>query len=78
MPTDKNLDKSRQPTNPHAAQHGIPGFHHEAAPDGSIMAAMKADAKDPGRADTGTGDQPGNTGGDRFATPNRPAKRRGR
>lgn len=53
------------------ARTGVPGFHHTTEPgDGRPLARMAKDTDDPGRVNTGTGDQPGNTGGDRFATPN--------
>jgi hypothetical protein len=57
------------PVNPDVAAEGVPGFHHTLQADGSTLAAMEPDADTPGRVNTGTGDQPSNTGGDRFATP---------
>ena len=57
------------PVNPTVAPEGVPGFHHTTQPDGSTLAAMEPDADTSGRVNTGTGDQPANTGGDRFATP---------
>lgn len=64
----------------HAAQRGVAGFHHapeeEALPEGSggpaTPAGMQLDAESWGRANTGTGDQPGNTGGSRIGTPLEP------
>ncbi|HNR54196.1 MAG TPA: four-helix bundle copper-binding protein [Flavobacteriales bacterium] len=59
------------------AQLGVPGFHHTVEPgDGRVMARMELDATAGDRADTGTGDQPGNIGSSRFSTPNRPSKQR--
>lgn len=54
------------------SRRGVPGFHTTHEPGtGRAMARleMDADEEDLGRVNTGTGDQPGNTGGDRFATP---------
>jgi hypothetical protein len=54
------------------SMRGVPGFHSTRGPDGRALARMEMDPDERylGRADSGTGDQPGNTGGDRFATPN--------
>lgn len=51
------------------ARHGVPGFHPTQDEEGRPLARQEPDADQGARADTGTGDQPGNTGGDRFATP---------
>lgn len=57
------------------AQLGVPGFHNTVEPgDGRVMARMELDDPKGDRADTGTGDQPGNIGRSRFSTPNRPQK----
>lgn len=59
------------------AQLGVPGFHPTVeAEDGRVMARMELDDPTADRADTGTGDQPGNIGSSRFSTPNRPSKQR--
>ncbi|MEZ4808615.1 MAG: NADPH-dependent FMN reductase [Flavobacteriales bacterium] len=55
-------------------ESGIPGFHHVVGPDGRVMARMEPDADSTDRADTGTGDQPGNIGDDRFMTSSHPKK----
>jgi predicted ester cyclase len=61
------------PTNeddPNVSRHGVPGFHHRKE-NGREMASMELDTTgEEGRVNTGTGDQPGNTHQDRFATPN--------
>jgi len=65
----------------HAARQGVAGFHHdpqaEALPEGNHGAATPAslqlDADSKGRVNTGTGDQPGNSGGSRTGTPSTPA-----
>ncbi len=55
------------------ARQGVEGFHHTTEPgDGRRMAWMEMDGDERDRVNTGTGDQPSNTGGDRFATPNEP------
>lgn len=61
----------------HVARHGVAGSHRdrqaEARPEGSPGAASPAslqlDADSRGRVNTGTGDQPGNTGGSRTGMP---------
>ena len=63
-----------------AASRGIAGFHPdpfaEELMEGSggptTPAAMRLDPDTEGRVNTGTGDQPGNTGGSRTGTPNEP------
>jgi len=63
-------DRSITAANPTVPLHGIPGFHHtEEEGDHVPLAHMELDKDEKKRADTGTGDQPGNTGGSRFATP---------
>jgi len=64
-----------------AARRGVPGFHHDAQtetrPEGSGMstpASMELDSDNNGRVNTGTGDQPGNTGGSRTGTPSSPSQ----
>ncbi len=55
--------------NPLVSSHGVPGFHNKRGEDGTLLAGMELDADtDPARVDTGTGDQPSNTGGSRFTT----------
>jgi hypothetical protein len=55
---------------PDVTLHGIPGFHHvEERGDQVRLAHMELDKDAKDRAATGTGDQPGNTHGSRFATP---------
>mgnify|MGYP001546574920 CR=1 FL=1 len=55
---------------PAVSLHGIPGFHHkEEEGDHVHLANMALDKDEKGRVDTGTGDQPSNSGGSRFATP---------
>ncbi|MBK8580520.1 MAG: hypothetical protein LKM36_10480 [Flavobacteriales bacterium] len=59
-----------KPANPTVQLHGIPGFHGtEEAEDHARMANMELDKDEKGRVDTGTGDQPSNSEGSRFATP---------
>lgn len=69
-PIDHKPAVVHQPVNPSVAPLGVPGFHHVIEEgDGRPLAKMELDddARD-GRANTGTGDQPGNVK-DRFATP---------
>ena len=70
LPIDDKPAALHKPANPLVAPVGVPGFHHVIEEgDGRALAKMELDddARD-GRADTGTGDQPGNVK-DRFATP---------
>lgn len=54
---------------PDVPLHGIPDFHHvEEAGDHARMASMAMDKDVKGRVNTGTGEQPSNSGGSRFAT----------
>lgn len=63
-------DSKIEPANPTVPLEGIPDFHVvEEVDDHVRMAPMKIDKDIKGRVNTGTGDQPGNTGGSRFATP---------
>ena len=74
LKTDKDTAKPvnvHEPVNPTVAPLGVPGFRHKRdGGDGPPLAGMEldTDAQDE-RAHTGTGDQPGNTEGSRFATP---------
>jgi hypothetical protein len=73
--TDKNsvTKQHPEPVNPTVQAEGIPGFHHKREEeDGVPLAHMELDADAKGRVDTGTGDQPANTEGSRFATPSGP------
>ena len=65
----------------HAARRGVPGFHPDAQtetrPEGSGMstpASLELDPDNNERVNTGTGDQPGNTGGSRTGTPSSPSQ----
>jgi hypothetical protein len=54
---------------PEVPLHGIPGFHNKVEEGDQVrLAAMELDADRPAFAHTGTGEQPGNSGGSRFAT----------
>ena len=67
----RGVEESGHPfTDPSVSPTGIPGFHNKTEEeDGRTLAGMELDADtDPGRVDTGTGDQPGNTHGSRFPT----------
>lgn len=67
------MERPLQAAVPTVAVHGIPGFHGtEEEVDHVRMAHMEMDKDLKGRVNTGTGDQPSNTGGSRFATPNQP------
>ena len=68
--TPVNKPDPIHPANPTVPLHGIPGFHNtEEEEDHVRLAHLKLDADEKGRVNTGTGDQPSNTGGSRFATP---------
>ncbi len=55
---------------PDVPLHGIPGFHHvEEAGDHARLAHMNIDKDEKNRVNTGTGEQPSNSHGSRFATP---------
>ena len=55
---------------PDVPLHGIPGFHHvEEAGDHVRMASMELDKDEKNRTATGSGEQPSNNHGSRFATP---------
>lgn len=64
----------------HAAKEGIAGFHPdpfaeeqmEGSDGPATPAGMRLDPDTTGRVNTGTGDQPGNTGGSRTGTPPEP------
>lgn len=67
-----------RPTHTHALRKGAAGFHgpepdEQAARGDGIAPASLVSDRDPDRADTGTGDQPGNTGGSRTGTPPEPS-----
>ena len=66
-------DQAKQaikPANPTVQLKGIPGFHGtEEVEDHARMARMELDKDEKARVDTGTGDQPSNSEGSRFATP---------
>ncbi|MBZ0207989.1 MAG: hypothetical protein K8H89_16865 [Flavobacteriales bacterium] len=58
-----------KPACPDVPLHGIPDFHVvEEEGDHVRMASMQMDANVKGRVNTGTGEQPSNSGGSRFAT----------
>jgi hypothetical protein len=65
------------PQNPSAVRRGSPGFHlpdeeeQLKRGDGVSPASLELDAGQGRRVNTGTGDQPGNTGGSRTGTPSR-------
>ena len=65
------VDEQRAITsaNPDVPLHGIPGFHNKVEDGDHVhLAPMELDANRPAFAHTGTGEQPGNSGGSRFAT----------
>jgi len=58
-----------RPACPDVPLHGIPDFHVvEEEGDHVRMASMEMDTNVMGRVNTGTGEQPSNSGGSRFAT----------
>lgn len=58
-----------KPACPDVPLHGIPGFHHvEEEKDHAVMAGQILDGDVKGRVNTGTGEQPSNSGHSRFAT----------
>lgn len=58
-----------KPACPDVPLHGIPDFHVvEEEGDHVRMAGMEMDKDVKGRVNTGTGEQPSNSGGSRFAT----------
>jgi hypothetical protein len=75
----------KQPHPNPGMREGAPGFHEatneeRARPEGSLgpstPASLQLDKDAPGRVNTGTGDQPSNTGGSRTGTPPQPAPRK--
>lgn len=71
-----------RPVDPYVAPEGVPGFHRDEAEEDAPAsdatgastgaggsAGMHLDDDVRGRVNTGTGDQPGNTGGSRTGTP---------
>mgnify|MGYP001550954622 CR=1 FL=1 len=68
--TPANKPEPIKAANPTVPLHGVPGFHTtEEKEDHVRLAHLELDADEKGRVNTGTGDQPSNTGGSRFATP---------
>lgn len=69
---DTTSEETKRPIKaavPFVSLHGIPGFHPtEEEGDHVRMAHMALDKGLKDRVDTGTGDQPANTGGSRFAS----------
>lgn len=71
--TAKKSDSAIRAANPTVQLHGIPGFHATEEPEDHVpLARMEQDRHEKGRVNTGTGDQPGNSGSSRFATPDVP------
>ena len=69
-PSSNVENREIEPATPSVPLEGIPDFHVvEEEGDHVRMAPMKIDKDVKGRVNTGTGEQPGNSDGSRFATP---------